>query len=94
MDAALLASAGVSTTTMAILFLTYKAFMMMKGHRLVSDCCGKKGEVGFDVREMPPSPPEGTESHHKLPPKTGEKNESLSVVVPEPPTHQKTTETA
>lgn len=94
METSLLASAGVSTTTMAVLFLAYKAFMSMKGHRLVSDCCGKKGEVGFDVRDMPPSPPEETQSHHTLPPKTGEKKESLSVVVPEPTTHQKEKETA
>jgi hypothetical protein len=94
MEASLLASAGVSTTTMAVLFLAYKAFMSMKGHRLVSDCCGKKAEVGFDVKDMPPSPPAETQNHRKLPPKTGERKESLSVEVQEPTTHQKEIETA
>jgi len=94
MDASLLASAGVSTTTMAILFIAYKVFMKMKGHRLVSDCCGRKAEVGFDVRDMPPTPPEETQSHQSPPLSAGEKPESLSVRVPEPTTHQSEKETA
>lgn len=94
MDANLLASAGVSTTTMAILFIAYKVFMKMKGHRLVSDCCGRKAEVGFDVRDMPPTPPEESQSHHPPPHSAGERKESLSVRVPEPTEHQKEIETA
>ena len=80
MDASLLASAGVSTTTMAVLFITYKVFMKFKGHRLVSDCCGRRGEVGFDVRDMPPTPSEEIQSH-QLQPSVGAKPESLSAIV-------------
>ena len=94
MDASLLASAGVSTTTMAILFIAYKVFMKMKGHRLVSDCCGRKAEVGFDVRDMPPTPPEETGSHQPPLPSAGAKPESLSVRVPEPTEHREAKETA
>jgi hypothetical protein len=89
MEANMLASAGVSTTTMAVLFIAYKVFMKMKGHRIVSDCCGRKGELGFDVRDMPPTPPKETESHQPHLPSVDEKPESLSVRVPEPTTHQK-----
>lgn len=94
MDASLLASAGVSTTTMAVLFIAYKVFMKMKGHRLVSDCCGRKAEVGFDVRDMPPTPPEETGSHQPPLPSAGVKPESLSVRVPEPTEHREPKETA
>jgi hypothetical protein len=94
MDASLLASAGVSTTTMAILFIAYKVFMKFKGHRIVSDCCGRRGVVGFDVRDMPPTPPEETGSHQSVPPLVDEKPESLSVRVPEPTEHQKEKEIA
>ena len=62
MDASLLASAGIGTTTMAILFIAYRVLQSAKGRRFVSNCCGRKGEVGFDVRDMPPTPPEGTHS--------------------------------
>jgi hypothetical protein len=94
MDASLLASAGVSTTTMAVLFIAYKVFQAIRGHRLVSDCCGRRGEVGFDVRDMPPTPPEETGNRQSVPPLVGVKPESLSVRVPEPTEHQKGQETA
>jgi len=54
-----LASAGVSTGSIAILYVAYKVWKNVVGHRLVSDCCGKTYEVGVDVRNMPPTPPTG-----------------------------------
>jgi hypothetical protein len=78
---------------MAILFIAYKVFMKMKGHRLVSDCCGRKGEVGFDVRDMPPTPPEENRSHLSVPLVEGGKPETLSVRVPEQTEHQHQKET-
>lgn len=86
MDAGMLASAGISTTTVVALFAAYKLFMAIKGHRLVSTCCGRKGEVGFDVRDMPPTPPEENQSH-PTPSSAGGKPKSLSVVIPELPEH-------
>ena len=89
MDASLLASAGVSTTTMAILFIAYRVLQSAKGRRFVSNCCGRKGEVGFDVRDMPPTPPEGNHSHPTAqpPPPSDVKPQSLSVSIPEPKEH-------
>jgi len=52
-----LASVGVSTSTLLILGLIYKVFGMIRGRRLISDCCGRHLEVGVDVRDMPPTPP-------------------------------------
>jgi hypothetical protein len=82
MDASLLASAGVGSSTIAGLFIAYKIFKKLNGHRLVSDCCGKKGEIGFVVRDMAPSPQVGTQSLPSLPHGSGEPKESLPVSVP------------
>lgn len=88
-----LATAGVSTSSIAILYLLYKAFNTLKGHRLVSDCCGKKGEIGFDVRDMPPSPEE-TKSHPEVQHDAGGSKGTLSVRVPELVEHLAVIETS
>jgi hypothetical protein len=62
MDANLAASAGIGSSTVAILLIVYRVFLYANGHRLVSDCCGKKGEIGFVVRDMPPSPQSESQS--------------------------------
>ena len=66
MDANLLASAGVSSSSIIGLFVAYKIFQSIKGRRLVSDCCGKKLELGVDVREMVATPTEHPESQKDL----------------------------
>jgi len=61
MDASLLASAGVSSSSIVVLYILYRVFQTIKGRKLVSNCCGKKMEVGVDVRDMevtPIDPPE------------------------------------
>jgi len=65
-----LASAGVSTTSIVVLGILYKLWQTIKGHRLVSDCCGRQYEVGIDVRDMPPTPPTpgGNQTHLLSPP--------------------------
>ena len=81
-----LASAGVSTGSIAILYIIYRVLNAIKGHRLVSDCCGKFYEVGVDVRDMPPSPvKQDTKSHP--PPSSPEEpsSENLSVSAPKEP---------
>ena len=82
-----LASAGVSTGSIAILFLLYRIWLSIKGHRLVSDCCGRFYEVGVDVRDMPPTPmKQETDSHPPLPSSPEAlSSESLSVSVPKEP---------
>ena len=46
--------AGFSTTGVAIILIMYRVFKTLQGKRLVSDCCGKKIEVGFQVEQMTP----------------------------------------
>jgi hypothetical protein len=53
LSTALTSSGAVLATALA-----YKIWTMIKGKRLISDCCGKKLEVGVDVRDMPHSPTE------------------------------------
>ena len=55
-DLTLLKSAGVSTTTIVIVFAIYKLFKSVLGKKLVSSCCGRKMEVGIDVKPMTPNP--------------------------------------
>lgn len=62
MEANYLASAGVGSSTIALIFLAYKLFHKFEGHKLVSNCCGKKTEVGFAVEEMSPTHPEETKN--------------------------------
>jgi hypothetical protein len=46
--------AGFSTTGVAIILIVYRVFKTLQGKRLVSSCCGHKGEVGFRVEPMTP----------------------------------------
>ena len=82
-----LASAGVSTGSIAILFLAYKVFSAIRGHRLISDCCGKFYEVGVDVRGMPPTPPVPgeTQTHQISSPPEEVSSQSLTVSAPKEP---------
>jgi len=93
MDANLLASAGVSSSSIIGLYVAYKIFLSIKGRRLVSDCCGKKLEVGVDVREMVVTPTDRQETQrdlevgfpkssasHSLPESASEVVESLTVL--------------
>lgn len=51
----LLASAGVTTTGVAIILLVYRVVKSIQGKKLISSCCGKKMEMGFQVAEMTPT---------------------------------------
>lgn len=51
-----LSTALTSSGAILAVGLAYKIWLMVKGKRLVSDCCGRKLEVGVDVRDMPHSP--------------------------------------
>lgn len=50
-EADLLKMAGLSTSGVAILLVVYR---LVKGKKFISSCCGRKVDVGFDVREMTP----------------------------------------
>jgi hypothetical protein len=54
MDDATLMNAGLSTTGVAILLIVYRLFKSVQGKKLVSNCCGRRAEVGIDVVSMTP----------------------------------------
>lgn len=51
-DVALLKMSGMSAGSLAILLLVYRLLKSAVGKKFVSDCCGRRGEVGFTVRSM------------------------------------------
>jgi hypothetical protein len=53
-DSDLLKLSGVSGGTVAIILLVYKILKSVIGKKLVSNCCGKKLEVGLDVQATTP----------------------------------------
>ena len=83
MDASnLAASAGVGGGATAILLILYRIFVATNGHRVISDCCGRRGEIGFVVREMPLTPQEEKKSPPLSVDAKGARPETVSVVVP------------
>ena len=52
MDIQLLQQFGVSASSVAILVTLYRLFQYVKGRKLVSECCGKRAEVGIDIRNL------------------------------------------
>jgi hypothetical protein len=53
-DSDLLKLSGVSGGTIAIILLVYKILKSVMGKKLVSNCCGRKMEVGIDVQDSTP----------------------------------------
>lgn len=58
MDEELLKMSGASAGTIAIVLVVYKILKGVLGKRLVSNCCGKKLEVGLEVKDSIPTPKE------------------------------------
>lgn len=52
MELEILQQFGITGSSVAIVLIIYKLFKHFKGHVLISKCCGKKMEVGFDVKQM------------------------------------------
>ena len=69
---------GISSGSIALLGLLYTIWLRVQGHRLVSDCCGKKYEVGVEVKDMPPTPQDSPEIDKDL-------TQPLVVCVESPP---------
>lgn len=53
-EADLLKMAGLSTSGVAMILVVYRVLKSVKGKKFISSCCGRKVDVGFDVREMTP----------------------------------------
>jgi len=54
MDTDLLAMSGASAGTIAIVLLVYKVLKSVVGKKLISNCCGRKGELGLDIQPTTP----------------------------------------
>lgn len=54
----LLKMSGMSAGSIAIVILIYKVLKTAHGKKFVSQCCGKKVDVGFQIKSMesPPTP--------------------------------------
>lgn len=52
----LLKMAGFSTSGMAVLLIVWRVFKAVQGKKLVSNCCGRRAEVGVDIVSMTPRP--------------------------------------
>lgn len=51
----ILMNAGLSTTGVAIVLIAYRFLKSIQGKKLVSNCCGRKLEVGMNVEAMTPN---------------------------------------
>ena len=52
MDSNILATAGISTSGVAILLIVYKIVQAVVNKKIVSSCCGRRVEMGVAVGEM------------------------------------------
>ena len=53
-----LKAGGASATLIAVAVIVYKLSQHVCGHRLRSDCCGRRGTIGITVDPMPPPSPD------------------------------------
>lgn len=59
-DAQLFKMSGASAGTIAIILIIYRVLKSIQGKRLISNCCGKKLEVGIEIKDSVPTPKEET----------------------------------
>lgn len=57
-DTDILRLSGASAGTVAIVLLIYRILKSLVGKRFISTCCGRKLEVGLDIREGKTPTPE------------------------------------
>lgn len=55
-EATLLEQAGLSGGFIAVVLILYRAIKWANGHRIVSDCCGRKLTIGIRVDDMAATP--------------------------------------
>jgi hypothetical protein len=56
MDTQTATNFGLSSGSIALVLLLYKIVKHTKGHLLILRCCGRKLDVGFDVKDTIESP--------------------------------------
>lgn len=54
MEITLLQQSGMSAGLIALILVIYRVLKTINGKRVVSQCCGKKTEIGFTVENMSP----------------------------------------
>ena len=57
-DTDILRLSGASAGTVAIVLVVYRILKSVVGKRFISTCCGRKQEVGLDVRDAKTPTPE------------------------------------
>ena len=57
-DTDILKMSGLSASSLAIVLIIYKLLKSAVGKKLISNCCGRKLEVGVAVTNMPTTPRE------------------------------------
>jgi len=67
MDINLLSNAGLSAGTISVILIIYHIGKAIINKRIVSDCCGRRGEVGIGIRNMPETPPQETPPQESKP---------------------------
>ena len=73
-DSDLLKLSGMSAGTLSIILIIYKVLKSLQGKKLISQCCGKRYDVGFVVRDLETDTPKLTQNPIK----------NITVVVDEP----------
>lgn len=57
MEESVLQTSGLSAGTIVVILIIYRLLKSIEGKRFVSRCCGKKAEVGFEIKNMETPPP-------------------------------------
>ena len=78
-DTDILKMSGLSASSLAIVLIVYKLLKSVAGKKLISNCCGRKYEVGVAVADMPTTPREVRIEVQN--PMTAEKNVNTSLDV-------------
>lgn len=56
MEESVLQTSGLSAGTIVVILIIYRLLKSIEGKRFVSRCCGKKTEVGFEIKNMETPP--------------------------------------
>lgn len=56
MEESVLQTSGLSAGTIVVILIIYRLLKSIEGKRFVSRCCGKKAEVGFEIKNMETPP--------------------------------------
>jgi hypothetical protein len=61
-DTDLLKLSGMSAGTLTVILIVYRVLKSMNGKRFISQCCSKRYDVGFTVKDLDSDTPEHTQN--------------------------------